>query len=197
MAAIRCYLGYHKAFKGVVFEAVSALVPFAQCWSLSLCQVRIQETQGELPRGSIPRSLEVILRAEAVESAQAGDKCDFTGSLIVVPDVSQLSTPGLWPPWVSFLLVLPSWEPLCWLWCPRQGCVQKRARGWRGLRATKPKASGACAPSASGSSPINSSFWLVMLHQQIHGWVWRQRGFKGVGDFCSGWFSFRLGSRNG
>ncbi|NXB79712.1 MCM6 factor, partial [Donacobius atricapilla] len=58
-------------------------------------QVRIQETQGELPRGSIPRSVEVILRAEAVESAQAGDKCDFTGSLIVVPDVSQLATPGL------------------------------------------------------------------------------------------------------
>ncbi|KAF2985058.1 hypothetical protein EK904_012657 [Melospiza melodia maxima] len=58
-------------------------------------KVRIQETQGELPRGSIPRSLEVILRAEAVESAQAGDKCDFTGSLIVVPDVSQLATPGL------------------------------------------------------------------------------------------------------
>nr|XP_026245279.1 DNA replication licensing factor MCM6 [Urocitellus parryii] len=56
--------------------------------------VRIQETQAELPRGSIPRSLEVILRAEAVESAQAGDKCDFTGTLIVVPDVSKLSTPG-------------------------------------------------------------------------------------------------------
>ncbi|XP_048809413.1 DNA replication licensing factor MCM6 [Lagopus muta] len=58
-------------------------------------KVRIQETQAELPRGSIPRSMEVILRAEAVESAQAGDKCDFTGSLIVVPDVAQLSTPGV------------------------------------------------------------------------------------------------------
>uniref|UniRef100_A0A8C3LZJ2 DNA replication licensing factor MCM6 n=1 Tax=Chrysolophus pictus TaxID=9089 RepID=A0A8C3LZJ2_CHRPC len=58
-------------------------------------KVRIQETQAELPRGSIPRSVEVILRAEAVESAQAGDKCDFTGSLIVVPDVAQLSTPGV------------------------------------------------------------------------------------------------------
>ncbi|KAK1166047.1 zygotic DNA replication licensing factor mcm6-B-like [Acipenser oxyrinchus oxyrinchus] len=57
-------------------------------------KVRIQETQAELPRGSIPRSLEVILRAEAVETAQAGDKCDFTGTLIVVPDVSQLSSPG-------------------------------------------------------------------------------------------------------
>ncbi|XP_023371622.1 DNA replication licensing factor MCM6 [Otolemur garnettii] len=62
--------------------------------NLSLVQVRIQETQAELPRGSIPRSLEVILRAEAVESAQAGDKCDFTGTLIVVPDVSKLSIPG-------------------------------------------------------------------------------------------------------
>ena len=39
-------------------------------------------------------SVEVILRAEAVEQAQAGDKCDFTGSLIVVPDVAQISTPG-------------------------------------------------------------------------------------------------------
>ncbi|XP_078084173.1 zygotic DNA replication licensing factor mcm6-B-like [Mustelus asterias] len=58
-------------------------------------KVRIQETQAELPRGSIPRSVEVILRAEAVESAQAGDKCDFTGMLIVVPDVSQLTTPGI------------------------------------------------------------------------------------------------------
>lgn len=39
-------------------------------------------------------SVEIILRAEAVEQAQAGDKCDFTGTLIVVPDVAQLSTPG-------------------------------------------------------------------------------------------------------
>lgn len=58
-------------------------------------KVRIQETQAELPHGSIPRSLEIILRAEAVETAQAGDRCDFTGTLIVVPDVSQLSTPGV------------------------------------------------------------------------------------------------------
>lgn len=74
--------------------------------------MRIQETQGELPRGSIPRSLEVILRAEAVESAQAGDKCDFTGSLIVVPDVSQLSTPGL------LLLMISMSCPSCWYWEP-------------------------------------------------------------------------------
>jgi len=57
-------------------------------------KVRIQEIQSELPRGSIPRSLEVILRAEAVESAQPGDRCDFVGTLIVVPDVSTLNLPG-------------------------------------------------------------------------------------------------------
>lgn len=59
-----------------------------------LLQVRIQETQAELPRGSIPRSVEVILRAEAVETAQAGDRCDFTGTLIVVPDVSAMALAG-------------------------------------------------------------------------------------------------------
>jgi len=57
-------------------------------------KVRIQEVQSELPRGCIPRSVEVILRAEAVETAQAGDKCEFTGALIVVPDISALSLPG-------------------------------------------------------------------------------------------------------
>jgi len=57
-------------------------------------KVRIQEVQAELPRGCIPRSVEVILRAEAVESAQAGDRCEFTGTLIVVPDVSALNMPG-------------------------------------------------------------------------------------------------------
>lgn len=58
-------------------------------------KIRIQETQSELPRGCIPRSVEVIVRAEAVELAQPGDRCDFTGTLIVVPDVSQLATPGI------------------------------------------------------------------------------------------------------
>lgn len=53
-------------------------------------KVRIQETQAELPRGCIPRSVEVILRAELVESVQAGDRYDFTGTLIVIPDVSAL-----------------------------------------------------------------------------------------------------------
>ena len=38
--------------------------------------------------------MEVILRAEAVESVQAGDKCDFIGTLIAVPEVSQLRLEG-------------------------------------------------------------------------------------------------------
>ncbi|KAF7388363.1 hypothetical protein HZH68_012305 [Vespula germanica] len=58
-------------------------------------KIRIQETQAELPRGCIPRSLEVILRAETVESVQAGDRYDFTGTLIVVPDVGALALPGV------------------------------------------------------------------------------------------------------
>ncbi|XP_012536234.1 DNA replication licensing factor Mcm6 [Monomorium pharaonis] len=57
-------------------------------------KVRIQETQAELPRGSIPRSLEIILRSEIVEMVQAGDRYDFTGSLIVVPDVGALALPS-------------------------------------------------------------------------------------------------------
>ncbi|GAB0097318.1 DNA helicase [Sergentomyia squamirostris] len=57
-------------------------------------KVRIQETQSELPRGCIPRSVEVILRADIVETVQAGDRYDFTGTLIVVPDVGVLQFPG-------------------------------------------------------------------------------------------------------
>ena len=70
-------------------------------------QVRIQETQAELPRGSIPRSVEVVLRAEAVETAQAGDHSDFTGTLIVVPDVSALASAG--PPHLLIAHEADSW----------------------------------------------------------------------------------------
>jgi len=38
--------------------------------------------------------MEVIVRAESVELAQAGDRCDFIGTLIVVPDVAVLNLPG-------------------------------------------------------------------------------------------------------
>jgi DNA replicative helicase MCM subunit Mcm2 (Cdc46/Mcm family) len=42
----------------------------------------------------MPRTLEVILRHEVVEKAKAGDKLIFTGTLIVVPDISQMKLPG-------------------------------------------------------------------------------------------------------
>lgn len=58
-------------------------------------KIRIQETQAELPRGAIPRSMEVILRGESVELVQPGDRYDFTGTLIVVPNVGNISAPGL------------------------------------------------------------------------------------------------------
>lgn len=54
-------------------------------------RLRIQETQQELPRGSIPRSFDVIVRgADQVECIQPGDQCDFIGTLLAVPDVGQM-----------------------------------------------------------------------------------------------------------
>ncbi|BGP13323.1 hypothetical protein JCM10213_001490 [Rhodosporidiobolus nylandii] len=58
-------------------------------------KVRIQENSNEIPTGSMPRSLDVILRAEIVERAKAGDKVIFTGTFIVVPDVAALGLPGV------------------------------------------------------------------------------------------------------
>lgn len=60
-------------------------------------KVRIQENSSEIPTGSMPRTLDVILRGEIVDRAKAGEKCIFTGALIVVPDVSQLGLPGVRP----------------------------------------------------------------------------------------------------
>ncbi|KAG0142065.1 hypothetical protein CROQUDRAFT_725310 [Cronartium quercuum f. sp. fusiforme G11] len=84
------------------------ICPNMQCnnrseWKLSIEQsifsdwqrVRIQENSNEIPTGSMPRSLDIILRAEVVEKAKAGDKCVFTGTFIVVPDVAQLGLPGV------------------------------------------------------------------------------------------------------
>ncbi|KAI3403214.2 MCM6 [Candida oxycetoniae] len=60
-------------------------------------RVRIQENSNEIPTGSMPRTLDVILRGETVERAKPGDKCKFTGCEIVIPDVSQLGLPGVKP----------------------------------------------------------------------------------------------------
>eukprot|EP00730_Choanoeca_flexa_P020345 TRINITY_DN9942_c0_g2_i1.p1 TRINITY_DN9942_c0_g2~~TRINITY_DN9942_c0_g2_i1.p1 ORF type:complete len:809 (+),score=255.15 TRINITY_DN9942_c0_g2_i1:148-2574(+) len=58
-------------------------------------KVRIQEGSDEIPSGAMPRSVDVILRHEAVEKAKAGDKMLFVGCLVVLPDVAQLSGSGL------------------------------------------------------------------------------------------------------
>ena len=60
-------------------------------------KVRVQENSSEIPTGSMPRTIDVILRGEIVDRAKAGEKCIFTGTLIVVPDVSQLGLPGVRP----------------------------------------------------------------------------------------------------
>ncbi|ONK54815.1 uncharacterized protein A4U43_UnF11040 [Asparagus officinalis] len=57
-------------------------------------RVRMQETSKEIPAGSLPRSLDVILRHETVEQARAGDTVIFTGTVVSVPDVMALTSPG-------------------------------------------------------------------------------------------------------
>lgn len=60
-------------------------------------KVKIQENPNEIPTGSMPRTLDVILRGECVEKAKPGDKVKLTGMAIVIPDVSQLGLPGVKP----------------------------------------------------------------------------------------------------
>lgn len=57
-------------------------------------RVKVQENSDEIPPGSMPRSIDVILRHENVEQAKAGDRVVFTGTLIVVPDVSKFVRAG-------------------------------------------------------------------------------------------------------
>ncbi|KAK4998487.1 MCM DNA helicase complex subunit mcm6, partial [Elasticomyces elasticus] len=76
-----------------------------QGWRLDMRQsifvdwqkVRVQENSSEIPTGSMPRTMDVILRGEMVDRAKAGEKCIFTGTLIVIPDVSQFRVPGVRP----------------------------------------------------------------------------------------------------
>lgn len=73
-------------------------------------KVRMQETSSEIPSGSMPRSLDVILRNEAVDKCKAGDNTLFCGTLIVIPDITQFNLPGVkvqqFPLFFSILIVL-------------------------------------------------------------------------------------------
>jgi DNA replication licensing factor MCM6 len=57
-------------------------------------KVRVQEYSSDIPAGSMPRSIDVILRGEVVDIPKPGDKAVFTGKLVVVPDIVQLLKPG-------------------------------------------------------------------------------------------------------
>ncbi|GKY98716.1 hypothetical protein MPSEU_000827900 [Mayamaea pseudoterrestris] len=57
-------------------------------------KLRVQEHSDDIPPGSMPRSMDVIVRNEMVERAKAGDKCIFVGSLVVIPDGSALARSG-------------------------------------------------------------------------------------------------------
>lgn len=57
-------------------------------------RLRLQENAGEIPPGSMPRTLDVIVRNDNVESAKAGDKVVLSGSLIVLPDAASLARAG-------------------------------------------------------------------------------------------------------
>ena len=42
----------------------------------------------------MPRSIDIILRGDIVDTAKPGDRSIFTGTLVVVPDIIQLLKPG-------------------------------------------------------------------------------------------------------
>ncbi|XBW34577.1 hypothetical protein QEN19_000140 [Hanseniaspora menglaensis] len=77
----------------------------SSAWELSLenssfidwQRVRIQENSNEIPSGSMPRSIDVILRGDCVDKAKPGDRCKFVGTELVIPDVTQLGLPGVKP----------------------------------------------------------------------------------------------------
>ena len=64
------------------------------CTFIDWQRVRVQENADEVPAGSLPRSMDVILRHEAVETARAGDKAVFTGTLTVVPETAPANMAG-------------------------------------------------------------------------------------------------------
>ena len=56
-------------------------------------KVRVQEHSGDIPAGSMPRSIDVILRHEVVDAAKPGDRCVFAGTLLAVPEVVSTLSP--------------------------------------------------------------------------------------------------------
>jgi DNA replication licensing factor MCM6 len=57
-------------------------------------KLRLQECSDEIPPGSMPRSMDVVVRNEMVERAKAGDAVTLIGALVVIPDGSALARVG-------------------------------------------------------------------------------------------------------
>ncbi|KAL9645746.1 hypothetical protein ABK040_003478 [Willaertia magna] len=53
-------------------------------------KIKVQENTHEIPSGSMPRTVDIILRNDNVEGAKAGDRCLFTGTLLAIPDVGKM-----------------------------------------------------------------------------------------------------------
>ncbi len=57
-------------------------------------KLRVQESPSDIPAGSMPRSLDVIIRNELTEICKPGDKVELAGCLQVVPETASLLKPG-------------------------------------------------------------------------------------------------------
>ena len=53
-------------------------------------KIRIQESSTDIPPGSMPRTMDIIVRNDATEIAKPGDLRLFTGAFVVMPDVAKL-----------------------------------------------------------------------------------------------------------
>ncbi|EPR79597.1 DNA replication licensing factor MCM6 [Spraguea lophii 42_110] len=56
-------------------------------------RVHVQEITEEIPSGSLPRNMDVIVRNELTENIRPGDTLFFTGHLILLPDIIQMMLP--------------------------------------------------------------------------------------------------------
>jgi DNA replication licensing factor MCM6 len=57
-------------------------------------KLRLQEHSSSIPAGSMPRSIDIILRHDLVDTAKPGERVLISGTLVVVPDVVSLIKPG-------------------------------------------------------------------------------------------------------
>jgi DNA replication licensing factor MCM6 len=79
-------------------ENQSTPLPFQTVTSharlLNRSRLQVQELSSEIPAGSMPRTIDIVLRGEIVEMAKPGQMVNFSGTLIVVPDVAQMNAVG-------------------------------------------------------------------------------------------------------